>query len=214
MPRFQEAAVAPLPKIACIGTVEVLEGKLASTGYYVVQNFKLHAAGPKGNMNVNVLYKPHWLEVGFDAKADFAQYENASSLEFVWSKNISSADKTKLSNLKGIAGSEAAFTELQGALLLATDKSITGIEQVFRDFINKQNEESPSYVGYVLTQKQEKVTDADGNFVKDENGKQVYALTPNYEVGRWFFVDQDNLKRIKVQAGRGQVKLGFDPDEF
>lgn len=215
---FQEAKIAKVPSLACIGTVgEVGEGKISSTGSYVVQPISLRANGPGRGTRLNLLYQFDWLVRGFDP-ASLDEYENGASMLSVYRRNI--AVKDGISNLKGLAGSDAAYQTL-GSLLLteqvrATYKSteeekanaIEAIQNILREFLMVTNEET--LVGYVLKQRKEKTVDS-------ETGKTTYELASGYEVGEWFFTTPESIKKVKLRADRskdGMFRLGFDPDEF
>lgn len=202
---FQEATVQKIPSLAVIGRVsEVGEGKLSASQNYVVQPVKLEGTGAGRNAAVYWLYRPDWLEAGFDP-ASLEQYgDEGRSMTHVYRRNI--AVKGGISTLKGLAGSDAAFGTLAGTIIGLSDKSIVNVQNALREFLTVTNEDVQ--IGYVLKQRKDKAG-------TDDDGKAIYELANGYEVNEFFFVTAENIKKLKQRAARskGEFVLTFDADE-
>jgi hypothetical protein len=218
---FSEAKVQKLPSLACIGYVdEVGEGKVSSTGNYVVQPIKLRAHTPGRNANTNILYRPEWLDPNFEpndldelGEEGSDERKQGKSMLSVYRRNI--AERGKISALKGLAGSEENFAQLANILvtlprdLSTTDGStafVMAVSQNLRDFLTVRNEGVD--IGYILRQRQDKAGE-------DENGKTIYELANGYEVQEYFFPSPEKLKSLRQRAAKtkdGAFKIAFDED--
>lgn len=202
---FQEAAVQKIPSLAVIGKVsEVQDGKLSQSANYVVQPVKLEGSGAGRNATVFLLYRPEWLRAGFDPSSLEQYGDEGRSMTHVYRRNI--AVKGGISTLKGLAGSDEGFGTLASQIIGLADNSIANVQNVLREFLTVTNEQVQ--IGYVLKQRKDKAGE-------DDNGKTIYELANGYEVGEFFFVNAENIKKLKQRAARskGEFVLTFDPDE-
>lgn len=217
---FAEAPVIKMPRLACIGKVsEVGEGKESSSGMYNVQPIKVRPVGPGKPITIQLLYRPEWLTVGFEPKSilDYGIDEETGkdvgkSMYYVYRMHVNRPGNEERSygvcHLKGLSGSDEGYAQLVHNLLSTEDKSVFSMQEVMREFFTVTNENMN--VGYILQQKTQKTTDPD-------SGKTVYVLDSGYEIGGWFRVDADSVKRVKLRAERAKddsFKIAFDPDEF
>lgn len=205
---FDAPPIDVLPDIACIGIVEeVGDGKESESKDYFVQPIRIKGVAGSRNATVQFLYRPEWLTPSFRV-ASFEELSEArrKSFTFVYGKNVYSRSKT--SNLSGLSGSDdnfAALAELLKAIPEAERLNPMTVTTILRRFFREHESEK---IGYVLTQKREKIESEDG-------GKPEYVRAPGYEIGSWFRVDDEGLKRIAGRAARSTDKsfiIGFDTD--
>jgi hypothetical protein len=196
---FKTPDVEALPRLACVGGIEKVEGKTTAKGVYDMQVITLspYESAPRNVTRVNFLYRPEWLDSNFDPNTLKEEFEGDKMLA-VYRMHI--ASKTATTTLQGIAGTEEGFGQLSYALITAEDKSIEGVQAVISNYLN----ETQPTVGYYLQQRRRKTDEV------DENGKAIYELEGGYEVGSFFLPTEDNMKRLDKQAASGRLVLTFE----
>lgn len=199
---------APKPTKICVGTVgEVEDGYLSPrSGNYIVQPISIDALDAGQNTKLFLLYRPEWFVKGFKSKTleDIAGYGKGP--HWVYGTHVRSDDK--MSYLRGLVGSNEAFTVLVNLLVnlpvgINNVPDIDAITGVFKAFFagNTDSTGGPVKVGYVLEQQRTKTDE-----VNDE-GKPVYRLENRYQVKSFFDATTKNLKSWENRAAKSEGRF-------
>lgn len=189
------------PRKVCTGTLENIETPTvsASNNYYLAK-FKLKGVEGMGAYGM-FLYRPEWFGKDFtpaiyaisnDPKASDAEKKAASSMEFVYAKNMCSGDKNRVSILEGLCGSVKRYEELcreLEALPNAADTEAVGT--LLSSFLLNGDT-----LGYGLKQKSEltEYVDADGVT------KKTRLLGNNFEIDFMFYNNTRQRESLIKQA--------------
>lgn len=196
---FMGTEAAELPRLACIGYVEKVEGKTTQKGVYDMQTVHITPAESGKKTVTNFMYEPSWLVPGFNPKT-LLEEAGGSTKYFLFGKNIKSQVEGSVSVLQGLAGSEEGFDSLSYSILTADDQSPEGIQNILATYFNENN---PA-IGYILQQRRRKTEE------KDERGKAIYVLEQGYEVGEFFYVTDEAKEKLARRAANGKLVLTFE----
>lgn len=193
-----------MPTLACIGSVvEIGDGKISSTGKYVVQPINLGALEAGKDLRLNFLYKPEWLTAGFDPSS-LEEVEGGDSMLSVYRRHISG--RGALSTLSGIAGTDERFEALSATLLGLEDVSAENVQQALTEFFLGGDAEDVQ-IGYIAKQQSTRTDD-----INPQTGKNIYVLENRYEVSSFFRVDEKTIKSLANRANKsnGKFRLTFE----
>ena len=220
---FQEASAADMPRRVCVGTVgEVGEPHPSKNeknpGRYIVQPISIDPMGSGTAITVYFLYRPEWLQPGFNPRSIADQFDDspegkkdAEGVLSVYRSNI--AGKGSISTLRGLCGSEEAFTKLAHRLLSLEDTSnMEAVADVLRTFFSEDNQ--GVMIGYVLQQQSTKTDEVD-----PDTGKNVYVKENRYQIARkngWFEYSEKAIERYKKAAekSQGRMLVTYDGEPF
>ena len=205
---FPKAEARPKPTLICVGNVvEVGDGYISgkSGTDYVVIPIAIDPLDGGRRCKTYFTHRPEWLVASF--KPHLLQRE-APGAFFVYRKNI--ADEEEASLLRGLAGSVDAFNKLANILLnLPLDATICGPNPetttlALRDFFTNNIDSNglPVKVGYELQQQRTKTDDID-----PETGKNIYLNTANYNVARFWDVNEKTVRKATNRANNSDGKV-------
>lgn len=182
-----------LPTLICTGKIsEIEDGKVSSSGNYAMNRVHISGEGAGDDAAFNFLYRPEWLRWKFDR--DTLEEKYGTGGDFVY-RNCIESDKG-LSFLQGMAGNTAAFNEALDAIMDLEEITLDGVTEVLRRFVGQR-------VGYVLSQKFEKIVDP-------ETGEKVGKVrVDGYEVKYLFYPTPEELKRLRVKAEKSDGSFVF-----
>lgn len=200
---FDSVESAPKPTLVNVGEVsEVLDGYVSKSERYVVQPIKIRAFDSGYNTTVFLLYRPEWFVKGFKVTTLEETEGYGKGAHWVYRRNIASDDE--LSYLRGLAGSDAAFNKLAGALfsLPVNKDGVHSIEDV-TEVIRKHFTDNGVKVGYILQQGSVKTDQV------DEDGKNIYRLENRYVLAQknpFFDATEKNILKFGNKAERSEGK--------
>jgi len=181
-----------LNTLCCIGYVsEVGEVKVTESGNYIGASFKL--AGLKGSRNSfhTIYLRPEWLEAGFTP-------DDETSESFMYRKAMGTA--STLGGIEGILGKDNV-----GAFLTDLDSRGPVTPDTIKESLVKHfsGDHQGDKLGYILKQKSDKTDQV------DDNGKNIYVRTNNYEVSEWFDANDEKVIKSMVKRASKEPKEGY-----
>jgi hypothetical protein len=210
MSGFATAEVRKMPRLACVGYVDdITEAKDTESGMYA--NCRVSIIGSSGasrKITTNFLFRPEWFTPGFNPET-INQLEDPE----LSAEDLERTRKGLYMSYRRIFGTRESTGQLEAMIggkqnleALAAKRDALYASGGNKEFTPQQVGElvrsfvldTAANVGYVLKQATEKTDEV------NENGKAVYALREQYEVGEWFIPTADNQKRMVTRAKKAK----------